>query len=323
MTFGAPIAFMSKQVKYVWNPSTSVFDKIVTTLGDQMLSGIQIAGTDAAPTFQNLTSRVGKFLAILQVSTRHEHAIKIECDGKQGFWPRDTWTQPTEVTFNTPGGASSLSMPLSIAAVSSVARVHQPLSHVSYTDICELDENEIRSFAITTADLEFDYEFIVFRMLPDGLNVDSRSPNRVDIPYTGSGSGWSIVVVDDPIEWFNFRQRWRRFTSTSGSPLVATVSTTSWSSLVRSQFSHSMTLRFRRSNAVPLPTSTYTITVEVRSSSGGTIYETFTVDVLSTGEIETRTMNLPLNQNDLQIRFSVPANARFEYQVYTERTYAP
>lgn len=324
MTFGAPIAFMSKQVKYVWNEIDEVFDKVVTTLGDQMLAGIQFEGTDAAPTFRNLTPRVGKFLAILQVSTRHEHVIKIECDGKQGYWPRDNWTQPTDITFNTPGGASSLSMPISIDTVTSVARVHQPLSHVSFVDICELDEDEVREFEITTDDLEFDYEFIVFRMLPDGLNVDSRIANRVDIPYVGSGSGWSIVIVDDPIEWFNFRQRWRRFTSTSGSPLVATLaSSVLWTSLIRSQFSHNMTLRFRRSGAIPLPTSSYAITVEVRSFSGAIIYETFSVDVLSTGEIETRTINLPLNQNDLQIRFSVPAEARFEYQVYTERTYAP
>lgn len=323
MTFGAPLAFMAKKVQYVWNEIDEVFDKVVTNFGDQSLAGIQIAGTDSAPSFENLTPRVGKFLAILQVSTRHEHAIKIECNGRQGYWPRDTWTQPTGMTFDTPGGATSLSMPLSIASVSTVDRVNQALSHVSFVDVCELDENEIREFEITTDDLEFDYDFIVFRMLPDGLNVDSRIANRVDIPYTGSGSGWSIVIIDDPIEWFNYRQLWRRFTSTSGSPLVATVTPTSWSSLVRSQFSHLMTLRFRRSNAIPLPTSTFTITVEVRSSSGATIYETFTVDVLSTGEIETRTMNLPLNQNDLQIRFSVPANARFEYQIYTERTYAP
>ena len=323
MTFGAPLAFVSKQVRYVWNEIDEEYDKVVTNLGDESIAGISIGGTYAAPSFENLTPRVGKFMSILQVSTRHEHAITIECDGRQGYWPRDTWTQPTDVTFNTPGGATELSMPISIASVSSVERVHQPLSHVSFVDTCELDENEVREFAITTDDLEFDYDFIVFRMLPDGLNADSREGNRVDIPYTGSGSGWSLAIVDDPIEWFNFRQRWRRFTSTSGSPLVATVNPTSWTSLVRRQFSHLMTLRFRRSNAIPLPTSTFSITVEVRSSSGLIIYETFSVDVLSTGEIETRTMNLPLNEDNLQIRFSVPAEARFEYQVYTERTYAP
>lgn len=323
MTFGAPLAFMAKKVQYVWNEIDEVFDKVVTTLGDPMLAGVQIDGIDSAPRFENLTPRVGRFLAILQVSTRHEHAIKIECAGRQGYWPRDTWTQPTGMTFNTPGGATSLSMPLSIASVSTVDRVNQALSHVSFVDVCELDQNEIREFEITTADLEFDYDFIVFRMLPDDLNVDSRIANRVDIPYIGSGLGWSLAIIDDPIEWFQYRQRWRRFTSTSASPLVATVTPSGWSSLIRNQFSHLMTLRFRRSNAIPLPTSTFTIIIEVRSSTSTPIYETFTVDVLSTGEIETRTMNLPLNQSDLQIRFSVPANARFEFQIYTERTYAP
>jgi hypothetical protein len=296
MTFGAPLAFLSKQVKYVWNEIDEVFDKVVTTLGDPMLAGIQFEGTDDAPSFRNLTPRVGKFLAILQVSTRHEHVLKIECDGKQGYWPRDTWTQPTDITFNTPGGASSLSMPISIDTVTSVARVHQALSHVSFVDVCGLDEDELREFAITTDDLEFDYEFIVFRMLPDGLSVDSVIANRVDTPYTGAGSQWSILIVDDPIEWFNFRQRWRRFTSVSTSPLIATV--VQGATTIRSQFSHNMTLRFRRSGAIPLPTSSYAITVEVRSFSGAITYETFSVDVLSTGEIETRTMSLPINQND-------------------------
>lgn len=314
---------MSKQVRYQWNEIDEVFDKITTELGDPMLVGISFGGTDEAPSFENLTPRVGKFLAILQVSTRHEHAITIECDGRQGYWPRDTWTQPTGMTFNTPGGATELAMPLSIAGVTSVDRVHQPLSHVSFVDVCELDENEVRAFAITTDDLEFDYDLIVFRMLPDGLNVDSVIANRVDMPYTGTGSQWSIVIVDDPVEWFNYRQRWRRFTSVSTSPLVATVQSSTWYLVIRSQFSHNMTLKFRRSTAIPLPTSSYAITVEVRSFGGAITYETFSVDVLSTGEIETRTMSLPINQDDLEIRFSVPAEATFEYQVYTERTYAP
>jgi hypothetical protein len=324
VTFGAPIAFRAKQVKYVWNEIEEVFDKVVTTFGDPLLAGIQFEGTDAAPSFRNVTPRLGKFMTILQVSTRHEHVLKIECDGKQGYWPRDTWTQPTDITFNTPGGATELSMPISIDTVTSVARVHQPLSHVSFVDVCELDEDEVREFEITTNDLEFDYEFIVFRMLPDGLNVDSVIANRVDMPFSGAGVEWSISIVDDPVEWFNYRQRWRRFTSVSASRLVATVILdVLWNQLVRSQFSHNMTLKFRRSNAIPLPTSSYAIIVEVRSFSGAILYETFSVDVLSTGEVETRTMSLPINQSDLQIRFDVPAGARFEYQVYTERTYAP
>ncbi len=325
MTFGAPIAFMSKQVRYQWNEIDEVYDKITTELGDQMLVGISFGGTDEAPSFENLTPRVGKFLAILQVSTRHEHAITIECDGRQGYWPRDTWQQPTGMTFNTPGGTTELAMPLSIASVSSVDRVHQALSHVSFVDVCELDENDVRAFAITTDDLEFDYDLIVFRMLPDGLNVDSRLANRVYIPYTsGAGGSVTIVTVDDAKEWFEYQQRWYRFTSSSGSPLVASLSSSvSWTTLVRSQFSHSMTIRMRRSNAIPLPSSSYAVTVSVYESDGTTLVDTFAVTVLSTGEVETNTISLPLSENDLQLWFSVPANARFEYQVYTERTYAP
>jgi hypothetical protein len=318
MTFGAPLAFLSKQVRYVWNASTSEFNKIVTTLGDPMLAGISIGGTDAAPSFENLTSRVGKFMSILQVSTRHEHAITIECDGRQGYWPRDTWTQPTDVTFNTPGGATELSMPISIASVSSVERVHQPLSHVSFVDTCELDENEVREFAITTDDLEFDYDFLVFRMLPDGLNVDSRQGNRTFIVASTGMSNWSNV--DDPIEWYQYRPRWYRYVSPSGSPLTIAGLTVIQPPAFRSQFSHSLTLRFRRSQ-IHSPTA-YTITLEVMSVTN-TVLETFSIDIPTDDTIDENVWSMPLNQNNIYFRFTVPGNAKFEMQAYTERTHAP
>jgi hypothetical protein len=308
---------MAKQVRFV-GP-----DKIVKRFGDQTLAGIQFGGTDLAPSFENISGRTGKFFSMVQVATNHNRAVKIEVGGRQGFWPRDTWTQPLTCTFNTPGGATDLSMPLSIASSTSVARVFQGLSHCSFVDACELEHEDIREFLITNG-TGFDYDFVVFRMLPDRLNEDARTPNRQFLIFTSGGAGWTWTQVNDPREWFDYIPRWYRFISTSLTPIVAQPplpSNQGWNPPdVRDQFSHTLTLRFRRSQ-VHTPVA-YPITFEIRSS-GGTVLETFAITIPVDDTIQTRFFTMPIGESFMNFRISVPAEAKFELQAYTERTYAP
>jgi hypothetical protein len=212
-------------------------------------------------------------------------------------------------------------MPLSVNSSTNVDRVHQALSHVSFSDACELANGEEREFTIVNGSTQFDWDLMVFRMMPDGLDVDSMLPNRTFVTvFTGSGSGWSWTVVDDPVEWYNFRPRWYRSISTSGSLLVFSTPTTIAAPDVRVQFSHNLTFRFRRSQAHS-PVA-YSITMEILNSSLA-VLQTYTINIPVDDTVETRVYALPLNTDFLSFRFTVPANAKFEVQAYTERTYAP
>lgn len=277
-------------------------NRINVTSGFPELVGIEFQ--NGLTRFRNLRG-TGHFLCILQSTTEREDltmSVSAPAAAAQTWNSVEarkvTWDQIISIPVTQSGTRGSI---MTLGTPEVIARELVCNSHLTLEWLVQLSEGQ-DCIVDVTGDTQREWELVVIRMLPEGINVPFvEHPNLIwaSTPAS-SGTGWTRTQLDAAGDLRSSRLfRFFRIVNTSAASFA--VAWMAWA-VAETTYAHDTVVKIRKSAT---HAGGGTIRVRIQNAAG-------TVDYVTT------TVSIPTNDSEVEVVYNGPAGGPFGVRVFLD-----